>query len=339
MQVAMLRRASLLAVSLGSCLGLATCGDDPADTGGKGQEAAVDAAKNGTTPATEVDAAADSSSPGAAAPGSAIHDLAAKGAGACASKTLQSVVDTAAALQPAVASIWQIYPAQPSSDGSFVFAFARTDGTFALVFKLGGGDCPAGCTENEYWYFDVDASCSPRQVGHYSAKWSTGNCLAVVGEPMWGLPAAPDPIHVCGASLGPQDVSGTFTVHGVGNAIACTAAKGSEPQVAVDKVLQMVVVQDPTDLGKGTVTITGTGSPGVDGQAIPASFVRRRFTATRTLDNLPSTCFEQSSLDIGFDFEGIVPGVLRFAEVRYLDCASGSSDYCKGLLSLTLTAK
>ena len=29
----------------------------------------------------------------------------------------------------------------------------KHDGNMTYLFRLGGGDCPAGCTENEFWYF------------------------------------------------------------------------------------------------------------------------------------------------------------------------------------------
>ena len=61
-------------------------------------------------------------------------------------------------------------------DGSFIYAFATETG-FAVTFKRGGGDCPAGCAENEYWYFVTDPACAPMQVGHFNAAWGPGNCL------------------------------------------------------------------------------------------------------------------------------------------------------------------
>lgn len=45
-----------------------------------------------------------------------------------------------------------------------------------LTYKLGGGDCPSGCTENTYWKFRVDFNCSVEYVGRY------GTVLSIQGE-------------------------------------------------------------------------------------------------------------------------------------------------------------
>jgi hypothetical protein len=272
------------------------------------------------------------------APGRPVSDPATVGTGACAGKTLQSVVDAVWILQPSLADIQRIDSSEYGFDGDFIYAYSEASGGFALIFQRGSGDCPSGCTAHEYWYFETDDTCSPQGVGHYSSAWTDGNCIAVEGTPLWNEPPALDPVNVCGADKSAQNMSGTYTLQGVGDEIACTAAKGDEPRVSKTVSLQMIVAQDAQDLSKGTVTFTGIGNTAVDGHAIPATFLRRRFTASQDTSNLPSTCPEDTTLSVSFDFEGASLSELRFTEMRSLSCPeSGYSDYCKGYINLTLT--
>lgn len=274
-------------------------------------------------------------SSGRASPGSAITDVTAFGPGACANQRLEDVIAVVHEGWPAVKDIQRIYSDQQLGDGSFIYAFVAADG-FDLAFKRGGGDCPAGCTENEYWYFATDSACAPSQVGHYSAAWATGNCLMTVGQPMWGLPNPPDPVNVCGSDNRPADLNGVYKFRGMGKKIACTALAGAEPQVSVDLPLTITVAQLPSDLTKGTVVIQGSGYDHVDGKAIDATFTRRRFSATVPQTNLSSTCMDSYSVDVQYDFESGAAGRLHVFEVKTIDCQT-SQAYCKGDLEVALT--
>jgi hypothetical protein len=137
--------------------------------------------------------------PMASPPGEPVYDADVAGVGACAESTLSGVIAQVHAAWPQLGDVHRLY--QPRAgriggDGSAVHAFAGPRG-FALAFRRGGGDCPAGCTENEYWYFTTDERCAAAQVGHYRAGWESGTCLSTAGAPLWGVPAAPDPRLVC----------------------------------------------------------------------------------------------------------------------------------------------
>jgi hypothetical protein len=143
---------------------------------------------------------------GGVPPGDPVYDAGLTGPGACAGNTLAGVIAQVHAGWPQLGDVQRVY--QPRAgriggDGSYVYAFAGASG-FALVFRRGGGDCPAGCTENEYWYFVTDDTCTARQVGHYRAAWATGTCLSAAGAPLWGLPSPPDPVVVCRTENHPQ---------------------------------------------------------------------------------------------------------------------------------------
>lgn len=269
-------------------------------------------------------------------PGPPTYDLALHGQGPCIGSSLEQAIAAVHREWPELADINVLYTNDPNrgGDGSFIYAFARETG-FALAFKRGGGDCPAGCTENEYWYFAMDAACAPVQVGHFNAAWGAGNCLATTGAPLWGLPAAPDPAVVCGADNSPKDVSGVYPLRGIGTRIACTEKAAGEPQVSVTLALTLTVAQSVGDLAHGTVTLQGSGHPLVDGQPIAATFTRRRFAAVREVSKLLTTCIDQHSIQIDLDFESGMPGRFQFMETRSLNCPP-SQDYCKGQLNLQL---
>jgi hypothetical protein len=52
------------------------------------------------------------------------------------------------------------------------------------------GDCPPGCIDREYWYFQTQgAACRPEQVGDYSKVFEqAGNCFRLTGAPLWEVP-------------------------------------------------------------------------------------------------------------------------------------------------------
>jgi hypothetical protein len=280
-------------------------------------------------------------------PGPAISDPTAHGPTVCANTTLAEVIAAVHAGWPMLSDI-TVNDIAPQSGGIVLgdpprrlFAFAYQvghDEGFALVFKRGGGDCPSGCTDNEYWFFRTDASCKPDLVGHlHSVLQSQGSCFAVEGQPMWGFPSAViDFASICGADNRAQKLAAGYLIHGKGHRIACTAAKSAEPMVAVEADLMLQVTQDPADLSVGTITITGSGEPRLDGRVVSAMFKRQRLTAEKQFSNLPAQCIDQQTVHVDFDVEAGLVGHLRFDDVRDLDCPP-SQGYCKGYLDLELT--
>jgi hypothetical protein len=104
------------------------------------------------------------------------------GTGPCQGKTVDSLIDKIYASDATLPGMG-LYRGLLGTDGSYIYAFVRSDGGFAFAFKYGSGDCPSGCIENEYWYFQTDADCVPRQVGHYRQQGSWA-----CGTPLWGVP-------------------------------------------------------------------------------------------------------------------------------------------------------
>lgn len=331
--------------ALSLALVLVACGRDPGRTG-LGDKGTGGANGTGGTVGSGGAAGGLSGSGGAngfvpppggdAPPGPPTYDLTLHGQGPCSGSSLEQTIAAVHKEWPELADIKVLHTNDPNrvGDGSFIYAFALESG-FALVFKRGGGDCPAGCTDNEYWYFATDAACAPLQVGHFKAAWGTGACLATSGTALWGLPRAPDPAVVCGADNSPTDISGVYSLTGVGTRLACTEKAAAEPQMSVTVSLTLTVAQSVGDLAHGTVTVQGTGHPLIDGHPIAATFTRRRFAALSEVSNLPATCINQHTTRIDLDLESGTPGRLQFMETRSLDCPP-SQNYCKGQLDLQL---
>lgn len=298
-------------------------GDAPADGGGPSDAPRADAA----------DVVTHDSAAAIGAPGRYLTSDKAAGAGACLGKSLADVIAAIHALDPALADIVAIYnPADGTSDGSYIYAYARGDGGFDIVLRRGRGDCPAGCTDNDYFYFSTDGACRPQKVGHYRAAWgsSSGSCLEVEGAPMWNHPPSPDPLLVCGQDNEPAALDGTYRLRAVGQRSSCSTS-AAKPG-AIDATVTVVVKQDARDPSTGTVTFSGTGHALVDGVALPAQFQRRRFDAELKATNAPSACPRESTVTARFDFEGYQSGGIELGELGNEACEA-----CKGSMSLTLT--
>ncbi len=121
-------------------------------------------------------------------PKEVVNDDATPGHGACEGVTLGDVIDAIHQGWPNLASIIWFYDPTTSGEGDSIRAF-RTDRGFELAFFHGSGDCPGGCINREYWYFETDGSCVPHLVGHYSKTFDDAhNCSRYDGEPLWEVP-------------------------------------------------------------------------------------------------------------------------------------------------------
>lgn len=246
----------------------------------------------------------------------------------CGGTTLQQVIDAVHAAHPELADIVRIFAPGAFPDGNFIYAFAAPTG-FRLVFVRGSGDCPSGCIEHEYWYFQTDASCTPVLVGTYHPGRGDGDGgCPTYGTPMWAVPPPPDPLSVCGADNSPRDISGSYTLCVNGISYPCDV-KGASAGVPFQTVT-MSVVQNAGNLAKGTVTLFGTGVQRIDGVAFDATFTRKRFSVSTAYSNLPAQCPDEYSFSLDVDFEGTSPPTMRFGEDHAVGTCPPLGDYCKG---------
>jgi len=208
----------------------------------------------------------------------------------------------------------------------------------ALVFRRGGGDCPSGCTENEYWYFQSDAVCKMQVAGHYHPQWMSGgaSCLTEDGAAKWALPPAADPSVVCGADNSPQNISGIYMATATGKQVDCGDGNSQPKSVSWD--LSFTINQTPGMLGEGTVVVDGTGNKRLDGVPLKATFVRRRVSVEEMTNNNLGACQDQSKVQILVDLADPSKGTLRFDEVRSVSCPEpiNTIGYCKGYIDLSL---
>lgn len=310
-------------------------GNGPSPSGGGGQSSG-----SGGTGGSDVPQAGSSNSDvpsceskGEEPPGVELTDFDAVGHGACADVTLLDAVEQARALRPDLVDITALYVSRPDvvgGDGSFIYAFERPDGGFALVFKRGSGDCPAGCINKDYWYFETDSDCQVEAIGETHP--SSGECIPRDELPRWGIPRAPLPSAVCDADLSAQDLRGTYGVITCGKLQACVMSGEKMNEQPLSIALTLSIEQDETDLSRGTVAISGTGEPMLDGVEFPAKFEGRSFTVSTRSDDEPSSCINFWSLDWSYDFEGIGSRSLQFEHSHTRDCAKPDG-YCKGYVS------
>jgi hypothetical protein len=268
------------------------------------------------------------------APGRAISDPQTKGTGACDGKTLSDFLASANVTYPEISPSTLIYDPNLffSDSPAITYAYQKPDGGFAFIYKAGSGDCPAGCTSNEYWYIESDSGCGPKQVGYYKPSSGDGGCVGGDGAPMWGRPQPINPIIACDADLTPKKIAGTYHFTTCGPHTLC-----SEGAVitTVGRDITIIVVQDDSDLSRGTVTVQGTGVALLDGKALPATFVRKRFQAKESFSNLPSQCPAEHDIVVNYDLDEFEPGTIQVFEMNTPDCAN-PGNYCKGSLKLSL---
>jgi hypothetical protein len=271
----------------------------------------------------------------ASEPGARVYDTGLEGRGSCSSHSVEQLIELISSTHPEVMSIREVQPRDGGGDGDLVIPFLREDGGFAFVFKRGEGDCLSGCISNEYWYFETRASCAPAAVGHYLRRYS-GECYEVAGEPMWGWPGRTDPVSTCNEDQTAAQISGSYQLQAIGKRAACATANQGLNLESLTLTLTLTVAQS-ADPSQGSVSITGTGHPLIDGRSVPAKFTRQRFAAQLDEINLPSRCPDQSKLSLSFDFEGISSRHLYLLELHTPDCVAAPDDYCKGFVDLALT--
>ncbi len=90
------------------------------------------------------------------------------GTGACANVSLGSFLSAIRAQNSQIlATLLSMCPMSGTiGASSAVYAYRTSCGSFRVVVWQGSGDCPAGCINNDYWYFDSNTNCQPVEVRH-----------------------------------------------------------------------------------------------------------------------------------------------------------------------------
>lgn len=268
-----------------------------------------------------------------------------RGAGSCAAVRLEDVVASIRAQSPVLSDIATFKssgpmgptldagsadPAvqagmSPAPDGtaSFYTAF-RDDDSYGVIFFRGGQCRGEACSDNEYWYFETGAGCSPKWVGYFRRSVRPGGrsgiCSVVEGAPLWSWPTAPAARSRCDADWSAQNISGTRKAFALDPIGTCT----SHSPIPI----QLTIAQEP-DLSKASVSLTGTEIPFIDGVSFGGAVERQSFTAELDL-NPSGPCSEQHHVKISLDFESPslngLPGGFGLMEISAGSCASGSPE-------------
>ena len=268
-------------------------------------------------------------------PGEPVGNPQASGSGECAGRRLVDVIAALHAAYPDLADIATLYDPgnPPMGDGSFIYAWQRMDGGFSLAFVRGWGDCPAGCIDHEYFYFETGTNCAAADLGRYHASYQAsgnGYCVIEEGEPRWGKPPSVTPSRLCATDITPQDLGSSAVVYAKGQRVDCDETTKTKP-TDIEGCLQLRISQDPGNLGVGTVQLLGTGYPAFD-QPLPATFERRRFSVSVDEQGAEGCTPTSRTVEFEFDFETMAGTVSAMDVVPLADC-----DYCKVNLNLQLT--
>lgn len=136
----------------------------------------------------------------------AVTDPNAQGEGPCADTTLADVIAAVHAAHPELASVSTVYdPNHPSQEDADprenVYVWSSSAG-YRLAFYRGFGDCPSGCIDHEYFYFETDAQCAPVASGDYHLIFDQSHgCMRVSGMPLWGIPSVDTATSDCTTDL------------------------------------------------------------------------------------------------------------------------------------------
>ena len=171
--------------------------------------------------------------------------------------------------------------------------------SFGAVFFQGERCRGDRCEDRQYWYFETDEQCRPRWVGHHRATDKTGGrygtCVDVVGRSLWHLPSNPAPRQRCDADWSAQDISGTRRAFSIDPLGSCSTIQASIAPI------ELTVTQG-ADRAFGTVTLTGSGIPFIDGRTFEGSVERQAFTSS-TNEITTGACPVRRDIKMRLDFE------------------------------------
>lgn len=256
----------------------------------------------------------------------------ATGTGVCATTTAGDIIDAARALVPDLPDVREPFdPGQPSAgEAPRVLVYRTPCGGFAAVFITGNGDCPAGCIDHRYWYFETNPSspkvCTLGTAGAHARTFDRArNCYEVKGSPRWGQPTQLPRESRCDVDR----LSGTYTRCVSGGYTPCGGNTG-----VIDAIITLAIEQDASDASKATLTLGGTRYPGLDGVPYEAHVNGRVITAEKKATTGSASCLTTSSFTFELDLDK-PPGFAGYLEYKESKCTPGAGT-CEGGLGITL---
>lgn len=223
----------------------------------------------------------------------------------------------------------------PVGDGPYFRAF-KTDTGYDIALVRGAGDCAAGCTIHEYWYFEVatqsDGGFTVMPVGHYDPGADHDqSCSPDAGTPMWNIPPAPNCFD---AGSGIPDFSGTRSFCASGSIGTC------DSNSLTTRIITADITQKVDDAGHGTLTLHGTGSADLDDKTFDATITQGAIHVF--IQDMTGTgqCIDTRSLTIQLAFtKKSANGTIDLDTTHTTSCPdSGVPPYCKASTSFRIVA-
>lgn len=267
-------------------------------------------------------------------PGTELTNPQSEGEGRCAGVSVEEFVRAIRAQNPELADVTEMHA--EVSDGesaSYYVTFIENDGGLRAVFQQGSGDCPSGCIDNLFHYFEAGDTCEPVLAGSYSNVQNyDDNCREISGEPRWGYPVASPTTNSCDPPEAPV-IEGTFEIPFSGTHLECSTKGGASGQ-AVSGTLELTISPAST-LGESIVTLKSSAFdlPWLESSEFSAVFDYLQGRVETQWDNTPTTCLETYALSMNLDLEVCFEGHLFYEEAIDTAC---SDDLCKGSLYLDL---
>lgn len=244
-----------------------------------------------------------------------------------------SAVAAAHAVRPDLGYIAKLRSEYASGDGPYVRPF-KTDTGYDLVLVRGDGDCPAGCTIHEYWYFEVTSGpggFTAKEVGHYVPNVDGPRCDPDAGTPMWNTPPKPNCID---AGAGIPDYAGkrAFCISGV--------LGTCDGQTPTTRIVTADLSQVSGDAGFGTLTLHGIGSAAIDDRPFDAVFGKTGVFVRLEEKTGTGACIDTLHLEIDISFSGQSGnGTIRLETTHTTSCTDAlSPPYCKAATQFKVVA-
>lgn len=264
-------------------------------------------------------------------PGKLLTDLAVTGAGPCQDVDLGSFLET----------LREQYIEQRGAtwsggdDGEYadyyapvLTAYLSEDGQFRVISAHGEGDCPSGCIEDYWTYFESDASCQPKQLGTVMRTFGDG-CIEQEGETRWGIPATRATDQICGQEIEEHNLAGSYTLPFTGRLVPC-----SRDAKEAEDISGFLAMQAQYDSEDPSVLLVQLASEDVDLGWLGEQVFRLAvdgYIASGYESTSDSTCIEQHEAELFLDFAACDASRVHHFEVLDAEC---SGDYCKGDLEL-----
>ncbi len=269
------------------------------------------------------------------APGARLANPTDEGSGDCADVSIADFLARIHEAHPDLSDVTDMRneDAGGEQERSYI-GFKKDDGRLQAVLYQGAGDCPSGCIDDIYHYFEADESCDPVLVGSYeNVSDEENNCRNITGAPKWGYPVATPTTYSCEVRDTPT-IEGTFSIPFSGTRQPCSL-KGSDTPEDISGTLELTISASKDDPSQAVITLESPDFdlPWLESTELATMIEYLQYRVETQWDNTPTTCLESYDVSIDLDLEVCFSGHLRYEEAIDTEC---NDDYCKGTADFDL---